>query len=160
MYTLLSFLQFLDELDSSDEVGEYVDVCSDFPREHAQIKRATGIDFSEELYCLKILLGGIDSQFDGSDEASTTSSQGSSWKMRKRLERKEKMRAKYQSQREELRYDVKQLLERPPAYPSSSQQQHPQYQQQGQQQQQPYSYDIGMSSKNGAQAAAAGGYPY
>lgn len=49
-------------------MGDLVDVCSDFRVEAAQIKKATGITLTEDLHCLKVLLGAIDSSYDASDE--------------------------------------------------------------------------------------------
>lgn len=62
--------QWLDSIDSHPQVGSLVDVTSDRRREAQQVKSATGIELTEELHCLKVLLGGIDSTYDASDEGS------------------------------------------------------------------------------------------
>lgn len=59
---------FLDRIDSHPEVGDLVDVTSDLKAEAYQVKKATGIELTSELHCLKILLGSIDSSYDQSDE--------------------------------------------------------------------------------------------
>ncbi|PWN51561.1 hypothetical protein IE53DRAFT_386051 [Violaceomyces palustris] len=72
---------WLDSIDSNKDVGDLVDVCSDIRQEAKQVKRATQIDLTEELYCLKILLGGIDTSYDASDEPVDSSSK---WGRRKK----------------------------------------------------------------------------
>ncbi|KAN0060998.1 hypothetical protein ACQY0O_006732 [Thecaphora frezii] len=60
--------EWLDSIDSHPEVGEMIDVCSDIRHEAKQVKRSINVELTEELYCLKILLGGIDASYDASDE--------------------------------------------------------------------------------------------
>lgn len=67
--------QWLDSIDSDPKVGGLVDVTSDRRVEAQQVKRACGVDLTEELHCLKVLLGGIDSTYDNSDESKPPSGQ-------------------------------------------------------------------------------------
>jgi hypothetical protein len=62
--------EFLDQVDSDPQVGGMVDVTSDRRIEAAQIQKKSGIELTEELHCLKVMLGGIDSSYDTSDEPS------------------------------------------------------------------------------------------
>lgn len=59
---------WLDGIDSHPVVGDLVDVCSDIRIEAEQVRRATGLELTPDLHCLKLLLGAIDSQYDASDE--------------------------------------------------------------------------------------------
>jgi hypothetical protein len=59
---------FLDQVDSDPQVGGMVDVTSDRRIEAAQLQKKSGIELTEELHCLKVMLGGIDSSYDASDE--------------------------------------------------------------------------------------------
>lgn len=61
---------WLDTIDSNSIIGDLVDVVSDIHQEGHQIKKTTGVDLTPDLHCLKLLLGGIDSGYDASDEAS------------------------------------------------------------------------------------------
>lgn len=60
--------RWLDSIDANPQIGSLVDVTSDRRKEAQQVKAATGIELTEELHCLKVLLGGIDSTYDASDE--------------------------------------------------------------------------------------------
>ncbi|CAO1631632.1 unnamed protein product [Parajaminaea phylloscopi] len=59
---------WLDSIDSHPVIGDLVDVVSDIHQEGRQIKKTTGVDLTPDLHCLKLLLGGIDSGYDASDE--------------------------------------------------------------------------------------------
>lgn len=60
--------EWLDSIDSHPVVGDLVDVVSDISAEARQVKSKTGVDLTPDLHCLKLLLGGIDSGYDASDE--------------------------------------------------------------------------------------------
>ncbi|KAL8846131.1 MAG: hypothetical protein Q9221_008762 [Calogaya cf. arnoldii] len=60
---------YLAKLDSDPQVGRFVDCTSNYENEEAEIKRTSpGVDFSVELWLLKMLLGSIDSSYDSKDE--------------------------------------------------------------------------------------------
>ncbi|PWN92900.1 hypothetical protein FA10DRAFT_263637 [Acaromyces ingoldii] len=59
---------WLDFIDADPHIGGLVDVTSDRRKEAVQVRRATGIELTDDLHALKVLLGGIDSSFDASDE--------------------------------------------------------------------------------------------
>lgn len=59
---------WLDSIDTDPQIGGLVDVTSDRRKEAVQVQRATGIELTDDLHALKVLLGGIDSTFDASDE--------------------------------------------------------------------------------------------
>lgn len=67
--------QWLDSLDADPQIGSLVDVTSDRRRESRQVQAKTGIELTEELHCLKVMLGGIDSTYDSSDEGSPSGAQ-------------------------------------------------------------------------------------
>ncbi|KAL7417137.1 hypothetical protein BDY24DRAFT_376808 [Mrakia frigida] len=60
---------FLGTLDTSPQVGNLVDVCSNYENESEEMKRTTGIDLSPELWLTKLLLGAIDTSYDSKDES-------------------------------------------------------------------------------------------
>ncbi len=60
---------FLNQLDDDKNVGQFVDVTSDYEIESIQIKKNTGVDLSPQLYCIKLLQGAIDSTYDDIDES-------------------------------------------------------------------------------------------
>ncbi|UZJ51482.1 hypothetical protein CBS101457_000802 [Exobasidium rhododendri] len=60
--------RWLDSIDSNPMIGHLVDVTSNLQTEAKQIRASTGIELTEELHCLKVMLGGIDSSYDASDE--------------------------------------------------------------------------------------------
>lgn len=62
---------WLDSIDSHPVIGDLVDVVSDIHNEGRQIKQKTGVDLTPDLHCLKLLLGGIDTGYDASDEPPT-----------------------------------------------------------------------------------------
>ncbi|TKY88715.1 hypothetical protein EX895_002346 [Sporisorium graminicola] len=78
---------WLDSIDNDPTVGDLVDVCSDIAIESQQVKKSTGIELTPELYCLKLLLGPIDTSYDASDENNGQS--GYSRNARRRREKKE-----------------------------------------------------------------------
>ncbi|PWZ00019.1 hypothetical protein BCV70DRAFT_200191 [Testicularia cyperi] len=84
--------EWLDSIDNDPTVGDLVDVCSDIMVESAQVKKSTGVELSQELYCLKLLLGGIDTSYDTSDE------NASSWSRSARKRRERKEQAKMQKE--------------------------------------------------------------
>lgn len=79
---------WLDSIDNDSSVGDLVDVCSDIAVESAQVKKSTGVELTQELYCLKLLLGPIDTSYDASDESNQGI--GASKKARRRAEKREK----------------------------------------------------------------------
>lgn len=60
--------EWLDSIDNDPTVGDLIDVCSDITIESQQVKKSTGVELTQELYCLKLLLGPIDTSYDASDE--------------------------------------------------------------------------------------------
>lgn len=88
---------FLDQVDSDVQVGSMVDVTSDRRIEAAQIQRKSGIELTEELHCLKVLLGGIDSSFDASDESASPSGQYRRAAREKSLERNRPSREAFEA---------------------------------------------------------------
>ncbi|KAK0557222.1 hypothetical protein OC846_000673 [Tilletia horrida] len=84
--------EWLEELDADKDVGDLVDVVSDIRTESAQVKRATGVELSQELWALKIMMGSIDSSYDASDESHSS-------KAAKRKEERAKKDAHYASDR-------------------------------------------------------------
>ncbi|SJX64855.1 uncharacterized protein SRS1_15284 [Sporisorium reilianum f. sp. reilianum] len=79
--------EWLDSIDNDPTVGDLIDVCSDITIESKQVKKSTGIELTPELYCLKLLLGPIDTSYDASDENEGQS--GFSRTARRRREKKE-----------------------------------------------------------------------
>ncbi|EST09359.2 von Willebrand factor, type A [Kalmanozyma brasiliensis GHG001] len=85
--------EWLDSIDNDPTVGDLIDVCSDIAVESKQVKKSTGIELTPELYCLKLLLGPIDTSYDASDENEQSSSWSRTAKRRrekKELEKREK----------------------------------------------------------------------
>ncbi|KAJ1019580.1 hypothetical protein NDA18_006058 [Ustilago nuda] len=60
--------EWLDGIDNDPNVGDLIDVCSDIAVESRQVQKSTGVELTQELYCLKLLLGPIDTSYDASDE--------------------------------------------------------------------------------------------
>ncbi|SAM84230.1 uncharacterized protein UBRO_06870 [Ustilago bromivora] len=60
--------EWLDGIDNDPNVGDLIDVCSDIIVESRQVQKSTGVELTQELYCLKLLLGPIDTSYDASDE--------------------------------------------------------------------------------------------
>lgn len=60
--------QYLEEIDSHPEVGDLVDCTSNFENEQEDLAKQ-GVDLTPELWLVKMLLGGIDSSYDKTDEA-------------------------------------------------------------------------------------------
>ncbi|KAK0527278.1 hypothetical protein OC842_004920 [Tilletia horrida] len=90
--------EWLEELDADKDVGDLVDVCSDIRTESAQVKRVTGVELSEELWALKIMMGSIDSSYDASDESHSS-------KAAKRKEERAKKDAHYAKERARFMQD-------------------------------------------------------
>ncbi|SPO30887.1 uncharacterized protein UTRI_05495_B [Ustilago trichophora] len=85
--------EWLDTIDNDPTVGDLIDVCSDITIESQQVKKSTGVELTQELYCLKLLLGPIDTSYDASDENERESSWNRNAKRRrekKELEKREK----------------------------------------------------------------------
>ncbi|BGP53884.1 hypothetical protein JCM8202_006077 [Rhodotorula sphaerocarpa] len=59
---------FLEEIDNHPEVGDLVDCTSNFENEQEDLAKQ-GVDLTPELWLVKMLLGGIDSSYDKTDEA-------------------------------------------------------------------------------------------
>ncbi|GAA5903059.1 uncharacterized protein JCM6883_002678 [Sporobolomyces salmoneus] len=60
---------FLEEIDSHPIVGDLVDCTSNFENESEDMARAVPpVDLTPELWLVKMLLGGIDSSYDKTDE--------------------------------------------------------------------------------------------
>ncbi|GAA5838174.1 hypothetical protein JCM3766R1_001847 [Sporobolomyces carnicolor] len=57
---------FLEEIDNHPIVGDLVDCTSNF--ENEQVKATPPVDLTPELWLVKMLLGGIDSSYDKTDE--------------------------------------------------------------------------------------------
>ena len=87
--------EWLESVDSHKEVGDLIDVCSDIRAEARQVRAQTGIELTEELYCLKILLGGIDHSYDASDEDNTSFSFSQRKKQKKRQEKMADKQARF-----------------------------------------------------------------
>lgn len=85
--------EWLDTIDNDPVVGDLVDVCSDIAIESKQVKQSTGIELTQELYCLKLLLGPIDTSYDASDENEKDSSR-SRTAMKRRQKKESKKRKK------------------------------------------------------------------
>lgn len=85
---------WLDSIDNDPSVGDLIDVCSDIAVESAQVKKSTGVELTQELYCLKLLLGPIDTSYDASDETSSGSSRFSKSAQRKKDKREAEKRDK------------------------------------------------------------------
>ena len=170
--------EWLDSIDNDPTVGDLIDVCSDIAIESAQVKKSTGIDLTPELYCLKLLLGPIDTSYDASDETERESGRNRTSKRRRQrreMEKREKEQ-RFRGQMEAFRRDRDAALggatpvpsaggalppqgmeagySHQPSYPAAPQQGG--YGQQGYQQQQPYPP---RPSSYGAPPQAAGGYP-
>ncbi|CDW97565.1 hypothetical protein [Sporisorium scitamineum] len=85
--------EWLDSIDNDPTVGDLIDVCSDITIESQQVRKSTGIELTPELYCLKLLLGPIDTSYDASDENEGSSGFGRTARRRrekKELEKREK----------------------------------------------------------------------
>ncbi|SPO29673.1 uncharacterized protein UTRI_05495 [Ustilago trichophora] len=85
--------EWLDSIDNDPTVGDLIDVCSDITIESQQVKKSTGVELTQELYCLKLLLGPIDTSYDASDENERESSWNRNAKRRrekKELEKRDK----------------------------------------------------------------------
>ncbi|KAJ9474575.1 VWFA domain-containing protein [Pseudozyma hubeiensis] len=176
--------EWLDSIDNDPTVGDLVDVCSDIAIESAQVKRSTGIELTPELYCLKLLLGPIDTSYDASDENEKESSWDRRAKRRrekKELEKREKQQ-RFGREMEAFRRERDAALQGATPVPSaggalppqgdvglsgySHQPSYPQQQQQGyysQQQQQPYPPQSSYGAppqppSSGYPAPAGGGY--
>ncbi|BGP27336.1 hypothetical protein Rt10032_c22g6623 [Rhodotorula toruloides] len=59
---------FLEEIDSHPEVGGLVDCTSNYENEADDLAKQ-GVELTPELWLVKLLLGGIDSSYDKTDEA-------------------------------------------------------------------------------------------
>ncbi|POY72843.1 hypothetical protein BMF94_4098 [Rhodotorula taiwanensis] len=59
---------YLEEIDAHPEVGDLVDCTSNFENEQEDLAKQ-GVDLTPELWLVKMLLGGIDSSYDKTDEA-------------------------------------------------------------------------------------------
>lgn len=79
--------EWLDDIDNDPTVGDLIDVCSDVAIESKQVQKSTGVELTQELYCLKLLLGPIDTSYDASDEDAKESRWSS--KARRRAEKKQ-----------------------------------------------------------------------
>ncbi|SNX83985.1 uncharacterized protein MEPE_02693 [Melanopsichium pennsylvanicum] len=87
--------EWLDSIDNDPSVGDLVDVCSDIAIESQQVRKSTGVELTQELYCLKLLLGPIDTSYDASDENEKESSWNRNANRRrekKELDKREKER--------------------------------------------------------------------
>ncbi|KAJ1025174.1 hypothetical protein NDA16_002680 [Ustilago loliicola] len=79
--------EWLDGIDNDPTVGDLIDVCSDIAVESRQVQESTGVELTQELYCLKLLLGPIDTSYDASDEDAKETRWSS--KARRRAEKKQ-----------------------------------------------------------------------
>ncbi|GAA5895573.1 hypothetical protein JCM5296_003752 [Sporobolomyces johnsonii] len=60
---------FLEEIDKMPDIGGLVDTTSNYENEAADMARASPpVDLTPELWLVKMMLGGIDSSYDGRDE--------------------------------------------------------------------------------------------
>lgn len=97
--------EWLDSIDNDPSVGDLVDVCSDIAVESAQVRKSTGIELTPELYCLKLLLGPIDTSYDASDENEREGSWNRNAKRRREKKEREKRdkEQRFRSQMEAFR---------------------------------------------------------
>ncbi|GJN93971.1 hypothetical protein Rhopal_007034-T1 [Rhodotorula paludigena] len=59
---------FLNEIDRHPDIGRFVDVTSNFETESAQMQQTTGIALVPDMWLVKLLMGGISSEYDSHDE--------------------------------------------------------------------------------------------
>lgn len=102
---------WLDSIDSDPSIGDLIDVCSDIEVESAQVRKSTGVELSQELYCLKLLLGPIDTSYDASDETAGAGKGGGRKAEKKRRERMEKER-KWRGEMERFKKEMEGVLGR------------------------------------------------
>ncbi|KAL7009820.1 hypothetical protein EMMF5_000728 [Cystobasidiomycetes sp. EMM_F5] len=61
--------KFLEELDNHPEIGGLIDCTSNYEAEEAEMLRKSGQSLSPDLWIVKMLLGGISSEYDDKDES-------------------------------------------------------------------------------------------
>jgi len=113
--------EWLDSIDNDPSVGDLIDVCSDIAVESAQVKRSTGVELTQELYCLKLLLGPIDTSYDASDENEAESNWDRRAKRRreKREQEKREKEARFRGQMDSFRSERDALLQGATPVPSA-----------------------------------------
>ncbi|ETS62332.1 hypothetical protein PaG_03413 [Moesziomyces aphidis] len=113
--------EWLDSIDNDPDVGDLVDVCSDIQVESRQVKASTGVELTQELYCLKLLLGPIDTSYDASDENEKISSWNRSAKRRreKKAQAKAHKEAAFRAQMDAFRRDRDAALQGATPVPSA-----------------------------------------
>lgn len=61
--------EFLGRLDSDAQIGDSVDVTSNYEQEQAEmLQQQPPVDLTPDLWCVKLLLGAIDPSYDSKDE--------------------------------------------------------------------------------------------
>ncbi|KAI3488841.1 hypothetical protein L1887_47040 [Cichorium endivia] len=152
--------EWLDSIDNDPDVGDLVDVCSDIQVESRQVKASTGVELTQELYCLKLLLGPIDTSYDASDENEKISSWNRSAKRRreKKAQAKAHKEAAFRAQMDAFRRDRDAALQGATPVPSAGGALPPQVVDDGLS---GYSHQPGypQQPQQGAYPPAAAGYP-
>lgn len=127
---------WLEQIDSDPQVGKFIDCTSNFSIERDQCKAKFGIEFTESMWLIKLMVGAVDPAYDGADEGLQTNQpvygqQQPSYNQQQQQPYGQQQQQPY-GQQQQTPYSQQQQS------PYNQQQQAPSYNQQQQQQQQPY----------------------
>jgi hypothetical protein len=141
-----SATSWLEQIDTNPQVGKLIDCTSNYLIEKEQCRATMGVEFTESMWLIKLMIGAIDPAYDAEDEGIQLNQQPSyGQEQQPQAYGQQQQQPQAYSQQQPPYLQQQQTYSQPPSYGQQKYSQQPQqlYQQQPQQNsQQPYSQQI------------------